>query len=74
MIHDEKSHVGAEVALEFMRERELASRWCVSQRTLQRWRSENDGPAWMTIGGSVRYRMADILAFEVASRRGGSSA
>jgi DNA-binding XRE family transcriptional regulator len=49
---------------------ELARRWRVSPRTLERWRSEGYGPAWLTIGGSIRYRLADVLVFERARRRG----
>lgn len=55
-----------------LREDELAARWRVSQRTLQRWRGEGYGPAFILIGGSIRYRMADILGFEERMRRGGT--
>jgi predicted site-specific integrase-resolvase len=47
-----------------LKERELAQRWCVSQRTLQRWRKEGYGPPWLTIGGNIRYRLSDIEHFE----------
>ncbi len=46
--------------------RDLAERWKVSGRTLERWRAEPYGPAWITIGGSIRYRMTDVLAWEAA--------
>lgn len=55
-----------------IRERDLAQRWSVSTRTLQRWRVEGFGPAWLWIGGSIRYQMAEILDFEARHRRGGS--
>ncbi|RDD64189.1 DNA-binding protein [Thalassococcus profundi] len=45
---------------------ELAARWKVSIRTLERWRAERYGPAWITIGGSIRYRIPDVLAWEAA--------
>lgn len=45
---------------------ELAARWRVTVRTLERWRAELYGPAWITIGGSIRYRMTDVLAWEAA--------
>ncbi|MFN3262123.1 MAG: helix-turn-helix domain-containing protein [Pikeienuella sp.] len=61
-------------ALAFMTERELASRWRVSARTLQRWRAERYGPPWTNIGGSIRYGMADVLAFEEGGRSGGRRA
>jgi hypothetical protein len=41
---------------------------------MQRWRTAGYGPAFIRIGGSVFYRMADVLAFEKARRtHGGSS-
>lgn len=49
-------------------ERALAVRWKMSVRSLQRWRSSGTGPAWMRIGGCVRYRLEDILAFEQSCR------
>ncbi|MBJ6370777.1 helix-turn-helix domain-containing protein [Sedimentitalea sp. CAU 1593] len=55
-----------------MRERELAWRWKVSRRTLQRWRTEGFGPAYILIGGTIRYRMADILNFERRQSLGGT--
>ncbi|WP_324754042.1 helix-turn-helix transcriptional regulator [Roseovarius sp. Pro17] len=47
-------------------QRDLAARWRVSGRTLERWRAQRYGPAWITIGGSIRYRMSDVLAWETA--------
>ena len=52
-------------------ERQLARRWGTSQRTLQRWRSEHYGPAFMRIGGSIRYRLEDILNYEARARSWG---
>jgi len=46
--------------------RELAERWRVSVRTLDRWRAGSYGPPWITIGGSIRYRMTDAQAWEAA--------
>ena len=54
-------------------QRTLAARWKKSTRTLQRWRAERYGPAWLLIGGSVLYREVDILAFESRMRRGGEA-
>ena len=50
----------------YLTQRELAQRWRVSGRTLERWRAEPYGPAWVTIGGSIRYRMEDVQAWEAA--------
>lgn len=47
-----------------LRERELAERWKTSPRTLQRWRAENFGPAWIRIGGAIRYLMKDVVDYE----------
>lgn len=51
-------------------QRELAERWKVSGRTLERWRADVFGPAWLLIGGSIRYRLEDVLAFEAAHTLG----
>ena len=48
-----------------------AFRWKVSARTLQRWRSKRHGPVWTSIGGSIRYPMASVLAFETGGRSDG---
>ena len=53
-----------------LREKDLAARWKTSQRTLQRMRAERSGPAFLHIGGSIRYRLADVLAYEDRMRRG----
>lgn len=52
-------------------EQELGERWQKSTRTLQRWRAGHYGPAFILIGGSIRYRIEDILEFEARMRRGG---
>lgn len=52
-------------------ERDLAARWVKSVRTLQRWRKEGYGPAYLRIGGSILYLMEDIEAFEASMRNGG---
>ena len=38
-----------------LRERRLAARWDISQRTLQRWRAEGRGPTFLCIEGAIRY-------------------
>jgi hypothetical protein len=55
-----------------VRECDLANRWNKSLRTLQRWRREGYGPAHLRIGGTVHYRLGDILDFEEQQRRGGA--
>lgn len=49
---------------------ELARRWRVSHRTLERWRWRAKGPRYIKIGGRVVYRLADIEAFEAGQARG----
>lgn len=46
---------------------ELAARWNISHRTLERWRWTGDGPQFIKIGGRVVYRLEDIEAFEADS-------
>ena len=43
---------------------ELANRWRMSPRTLERWRFTGEGPRFMKIGGRVVYRLEDIESFE----------
>ena len=53
-----------------LHQRELAKRWGISPRTLERWRSIGFGPAFLKLGGRVAYRLADVEAFEAAQLRG----
>ncbi|UYV35782.1 helix-turn-helix domain-containing protein [Rhodobacteraceae bacterium D3-12] len=57
----------------YISEGKLAHRWQMSRRTLQRWRQYETGPTFYEIGGSIRYRVADVLAFEEARRKGATS-
>lgn len=50
-------------------QRQLARRWHLSPRTLERWRSQGEGPAFLKLGGRVVYRLDDIEAFETQSAR-----
>jgi hypothetical protein len=43
---------------------ELAQRWRISPRTLERWRWLDQGPRYLKIGGRVVYRLEDVEAFE----------
>ena len=53
----------------FLNQTELARRWGISPRTLERWRWLGEGPAFVKIGGHVAYRLEDVEAFEVANLR-----
>lgn len=50
-------------------QREVAARWRLSVRTLERWRSRRQGPPFLKLGGKVVYRIEDVEAFEAAQRR-----
>ena len=53
-------------------ELELARRWKVSRRSLQRWRAEGSGPAFLRLNGRVIYALEDVIAFEAMARIPGS--
>lgn len=55
-------------------ERDLAARWCMSRRTLQRLRAQRRGPPWLILGGTVRYRVDDILEYENRMQQGAQDA
>ncbi len=48
---------------------EVALRWSLSPRTLERWRWIGQGPRFLKVGGRVVYRLADIEAFEAEQLR-----
>jgi hypothetical protein len=48
----------------FITQVELASRWRISEATLERDRSIKKGVRYMKLGGSIRYRLEDVLAYE----------
>lgn len=51
----------------FLDQHELAERWRVSPRTLERWRWQKTGPNYTKLGGKVAYAITDVEAYE--SRR-----
>lgn len=50
-------------------ENELAERWGVSPKTLQRWRTDGRGPSYLKLSKRVAYSIEDILAFESSQKR-----
>lgn len=48
---------------------ELARRWRISPRTLERWRWLSQGPAFLKLGSRIAYRLADVEAFEAEQTR-----
>ncbi len=47
----------------------LADRWNISHRTLERWRWTGEGPQFVKLGGRVVYRLEDVEAFEAGQLR-----
>ena len=45
---------------------ELAQRWNLSARTLERWRWLKKGPPFLKVGGRVVYRLEDVESYEAA--------
>lgn len=48
---------------------ELARRWKLSPRTLERWRWTGEGPRFVKLGGRVVYRLEDVVNFEAKNVR-----
>lgn len=56
---------------------ELVARWkeAVTESTLATWRSRKPkkGPSYLRVGGRVRYRLSDVIAYERSQRVGGAA-
>jgi len=52
-----------------LNQNDLAARWAISPRTLERWRWTGEGPQFIKIGGRVAYRLEDIEAYEAEQIR-----
>lgn len=50
-----------------LNENELANRWGISPKTLQRWRCEGRGPKYFKLSKRVSYPIDEILTFEFES-------
>ena len=48
---------------------DLARRWKMSHRTLERWRHRGTGVPYLKIGGRVAYCLADVEAYEAERKR-----
>ena len=57
-----------------MSQTELAARWNISHRMLERWRWTGEGPQFIKIGGRVVYRQEDVEAFEAEQTRKSTAA
>lgn len=47
---------------------DLAARWGMSPKTLQRWRTTKQGPEYLKLGKKVQYPLAAIEQFENQAR------
>jgi hypothetical protein len=45
-------------------ETELAARWAMSPKTLQRWRSNHQGPEFLKLGKKIQYPLNAIETYE----------
>lgn len=54
------------MATRHLTQSEVARRWRLSPRTLERWRWLGQGPVYLKLGGRVAYRLEDIEAYETA--------
>ena len=48
---------------------ELANRWHLRPRTLEKWRRLRQGPPYVKVAGRVVYRIEDVEAYEATNRR-----
>ena len=61
------------MSIKHLNQQELADRWDLSERTLERWRSIGWGPYFLKVGGRVVYRLEDIEAYEIQHMRASTS-
>ena len=61
-------------AARHLNQHDLATRWRMSVRTLERWRSQRQGPPFLRLGGRIVYALSDVEAFEQAQRQETSAA
>jgi len=62
--HRQEHHTMQKGNAIFLTQSELAVRFRVSPRTLERWRWLKTGPTYTKLGGKVAYALADIEAYE----------
>ncbi len=55
---------GAPIERRVLSETELAHRWGVSPKTLQRWRTEGRGPKYLKLSKRVTYPLDAITEYE----------
>jgi hypothetical protein len=65
----EPSRLSSET-LRHLTQLDLARRWRISTKTLERWRWLGQGPGFLKLGGRVAYRLEEIERYEAAQLRG----
>lgn len=52
---------------QFLTPAEVVARWggAVTTDTLANWRSKRKGPRFTKVGARVRYRLQDVIAYEI---------
>jgi hypothetical protein len=56
------SNLKADAAGPHLNQVHLSRRWCISPRTLERWRWRGTGARYLKVGGRILYRLEDIQA------------
>lgn len=54
----------------FLKQKDVARRWGLSPRTLERWRVVGEGPRFVKVGAHVVYRLRDVEIWEEGQLRG----
>ena len=55
------------MSVSHINQNQLAERWNVSPRTLERWRWKGKGPSYLKLGCRVLYRLEDVEQYESAN-------
>ena len=55
--------------IKHLNQTDLARRWKISPRTLERWRWVGVGPVFLKVGGRILYRLEDVETFGARQRR-----
>lgn len=61
------------MSIRHLNQNQLATRWDLSEGSLERWRSKGTGPIFLKLQGRVLYRLEDIEEFELTSLRRSTS-
>lgn len=69
---DGEEHKGRALSA-YLTEAELAERWRISVRTLQKKRLEGGFVPYRKFGSAVRYKLEEVVAFETACLRSSTS-